>query len=166
MRPRRLPAFSYVGCQRYFLTLCAFERRRHFVLADAIAAIHAEFLRTSADCWFEILAYCFMPDHVHLLVEGMSDRSDLTAFVPTAKQRAAHVARQSIHGRLWQAGYFERVLRDDDDTINVARYVVQNPVRAGLVRSPGEYLFLGSSILSKEDLIGSCVWTPRMRGGP
>jgi hypothetical protein len=52
-------------------------------------------------------------------------------------------------------------LRADDDTFNVARYVVQNPVRAGLVQSPEQYPFMGSSILSREQLIESCMWKPR-----
>jgi hypothetical protein len=65
-----------------------------------------------------------------------------------------------IRGRLWQAGYFDRVLREDDSTFAVARYIVQNPVRAGLVRSPVEYPFCGSSIWSKEELIESTMWRP------
>ena len=43
--------------------------------------------------------------------------------------------------RLWQDGFFDRVLRPDDDTMAIARYMVQNPVRAGLVSQPEEHPF-------------------------
>jgi putative transposase len=163
MRPRRLAGYSYTGPQRYFLTLCTFERRHHFVSHAAVEPVHEQFVRTAQEFEFAILAYCFMPDHLHLLVEGVGRNSNLQPFVALAKQRAAFLTRGVLLPRLWQPGYFERVVRDDDDTFNVARYVVQNPVRAGLVRSPGEYLFTGSSILTKEQLIGSCVWNSRRR---
>ena len=102
-----------------------------------------------------------MPDHLHVLAEGLAEGSRLRPFVALAKQRAAFLMRSQRPGRLWQKGYFERVLRDGDDTFNVARYIVQNPVRAGLVRSPDVYPFTGgSSILTKEQLIGSCIWNP------
>src|SRR5688500_3528625 len=159
MRPHRLRDFPYIGIQRYFLTICAFSRRRHFVNPALVEAVHAQFLRTSIESEFAVLAYCFMPDHVHLLVEGLCETSDLATFVATAKQRAAYAARAFVQGRLWQEGYFERVLRDEDDSFNVARYVINNPVRAGLVASPHEYPFLGSSVLTKDDLIGSCAWS-------
>ena len=77
-----------------------------------------------------------MPDHLHLLVEGTAERSNLPPFVALAKQRAAFVVRRALRRRLWQPGYFERVLRDGDDSFAVARYIVQNPVRAGLIGSP------------------------------
>jgi len=128
-----------------------------------VSSVYEQFARTATQFEFAILAYCFMPDHLHLLSEGVGETSDLPAFVALAKQRAAFVTRVTLATRLWQTGYFERVLRDDDDTFNVARYVVQNPLRAGLVQSPGDYPFMGSSILTREQLIGSCMWKPRER---
>jgi putative transposase len=163
MRPRRLDHHLYIGPQQYFLTICTFERRSHFVETATVTLVHDQFLRTAADFEFAILAYCYMPDHVHLLVEGTAQQSHLPSFVSLAKQRAAFLVKRTLQLRLWQQGYFERVLRDDDDAFNVARYVIQNPVRAGLVQSPGQYPFIGSSILTKEQLIGSCAWNPRER---
>lgn len=43
--------------------------------------------------------------------------------------------------RLWQPGFHDRVLRAEDDLVAVARYVVANPIRAGLSRSFGGYPF-------------------------
>jgi putative transposase len=152
---------SYVGHQRYFLTLCTFERRRHFTSHDVVLAVRSQFVRPDAERAFAVLAYCFMPDHLHLLVEGASPTADLVVFVSTFKQCAAYAVRDWIRGRLWQRGYFDRILRAGDDAVDVARYIVANPVRAGLVQSPADYPFLGSDILSIDQLVGTVQWKPR-----
>ena len=95
-----------------------------------------QFRRTAAIEQFEILAYCLMPDHAHLLVEGMSATSDLRRFAKMAKQRSGGVHRRRCGQRLWQEGYFERVLRDRDDVRSIARYIIENPLRAGLSNYP------------------------------
>ena len=51
-----------------------------------------------------------------------------------------HIGRTHTK-RLWQPDYFERVLRDDESTIVVARYILENPIRAGLAKGIGEYPF-------------------------
>jgi putative transposase len=160
MRPPRLAGFDYVGCHRYFLTVCTFQRTALFTTQDLVAAVWLQFLRTGDEHHFALIAYCFMPDHLHVLAEATSDTADFRRFVAEAKQRGAHAARRWMRGRLWQPGYFDRVLRDDDNSYDVARYIVQNPVRAGLAGSPGEYPFLGSSIFSTNDLIASVQWKP------
>ena len=160
MRPRRLEHHEYRGPQQYFLTICTFQRFHHFTDGALVADVHALFLRTAIENRFAILAYCYMPDHLNLLVEGLSDAANLRSFVSLAKQHSGFATRHRVTPRLWQKGYFERVLRDDDDSFNVARYVVQNPVRAGLVRSSDDYPFTGSTILTKEQLIESCMWNP------
>jgi putative transposase len=163
VRPRRLDHHSYSGPQQYFLTICTYQRLRHFVDGALVADVHDRFLRTAVENEFAILAYCYMPDHLHLLAEGLSDEANLRSFVSLAKQHSAFCTRHRVKPRLWQKGYFERVLREEDDLFNVARYVVQNPVRAGLVRFPDDYAFIGSTILTKEQLTESCMWNPERR---
>lgn len=82
-----------------------------------------------------------MPDHVHLLVEGLSDASDLQRFVRDWKQRAANQFSRELRGRLWQVGFFDHVLRSDESTERHALYIAGNPVRAGLANVIGEYPF-------------------------
>ena len=135
-RPSRLHGFDYLGLHRYSLT---------FVLT--------EFVRTARIEEFAIIAYCFMPDHVHLLVEALSETSDGRRFIIRSKQRSAHAYAAQFKARLWQPNGFEHVLRDDEKTRVVARYILENPVRAGLVPSPLDYPFLGSEIYTVRDLI-------------
>ena len=57
-----------------------------------------------------------MPDHVHLLVEGLTDDADVRAFVAAAKQKSGFDFSVRDGRRLWQKGYYERVLRDEEES--------------------------------------------------
>ena len=94
-----------------------------------------------------------MPDHLHLLVEGQSDDADLVEFARDIKQRIAYHCLPRRRGSIWQKGYYERVLRDDEGTLTVARYILANPVRAGIVREMRDYRFSGSAVWSWEQLL-------------
>jgi putative transposase len=104
-----------------------------------------QILRTACECHFNVNVHCFMPDHVHLLVEGRGEQADACRFVHQAKQRSGYLFAQRYHTRLWQPSFYDHVLRDDEAALSVARYIVENPVRAELVESPTEYPFLGAS---------------------
>jgi putative transposase len=156
-RPRRLDTFDYIGQQRYFLTFCCRDRVAVFTDRQVSEQTLTQFQRTSALECFAILAYCLMPDHVHLLVEGVSLNSDFKRFAKMAKQRSGGLYARTRHQRLWQAGYYERVLREEDDARDLARYIVNNPLRAGLVESPSDYPFVGSDVWSLADLLESIV---------
>ena len=53
---------------------------------------------------------------------------------------------------LWQEGYYDRVLRPEESEAMVARYIIENPVRAGLVTRPSDYPFVGSDEWSLEEI--------------
>jgi REP-associated tyrosine transposase len=151
-RPKRLPNHSYVGKAQYFLTLCVRHRRPVFKNGGDVVAVWAQIQRTAHEESFEVLAYCFVPDHLHLLVEGIHEDSNLRRFVKMSKQRSGHEYRRRCGYRLWQEGYFDRVLRDDADARIYASYIVTNPVRAGLVASAAEYEFVGTTRWTIEEL--------------
>lgn len=151
-RPPRLQGFDYRGPYRYLLTFCTFGRRRYLEIPDIAAMVTRQILRTSRHEGFAVLAYCLMPDHVHLLVEGRTLHADLRRFVKRVKQSSGQIFAATSGGRLWDEGYRDRVLRKDTDVREVARYIVWNPVRAGLTSSPGEYPYVGSPLLSIDEL--------------
>ena len=152
-RPPRVPGFPYTGPYRYFLTFCTRDRTRVFTSREAVGSALEQIRRTAAAERFAIIAYCFMPDHVHLLVEGTHGDSDLRRFAKLAKQRSGAAHAQATGERLWQEGYYEHVLRVEENTRGVARYLLENPVRAGLVASPCDYPFLGSELWSLTEIL-------------
>ena len=94
---------------------------------------------------FAVPAYVLMPDHIHILAEAESERSDFAAFVRRFKQMTGFVHRRETGQPLWQPGYHERVLRNDEATEAIVRYILENPIRAGLSAELGEYPFAGSA---------------------
>ena len=93
---------------------------------------------------FTVWAYCFMPDHVHLLVEGRTDHSDMKKFVTLFKKRSGYWFKRAYDEKLWEPNYYEHVLRGNEATIAVARYIFRNPVRKGLVEDYIRYPYSGS----------------------
>ena len=152
-RSLRLPGFDYLGCHRYFLTYGTFARARHFVGRENVGLVSTQFLRAAAEQRFEILTYCFMPDHVHLLVEARDDGADGKAFIARSKQYSGFHFKARTGNRLWQRDSFERVLRDTEGSLAVSRYILASPVRAGLVARPLDYPFSGSFAWDRQALL-------------
>ncbi len=160
-RPPRIPGFDYIGCHAYFLTICAENRERFFVSHERGEAVCVELLRTAANYRCAVIAYCLMPDHLHALIEGVAEDSDFRKFVAMFKQRTSFVHCQRCEKRLWQEGYYEHVLRDEDPPIGVAAYILHNPIRAGLSTTLEEYPFLGSDRYTLEQLSEAIQFDPR-----
>ena len=146
---------SYVGLQRYSVTLCTAFRKPIF--ADLVIGKEAasQILQAALELQFDLIAYCVMPDHVHLLPAARSESSDLTLFVKHAKQATGFHYRQSTGRSLWQPGYHDRILRDDEATLTVAKYILENPVRAGLTSALGEWPLAGSSVYTWPELFSA-----------
>jgi REP-associated tyrosine transposase len=164
-RPR-LETFDYIGRYRYFLTFCTRKRCVVFTSAEVVALVLDEILHAAGLHDFSIPAYVFMPDHVHLLVEGLSDSADLKAFVKLAKQRSGYLYSRKHGHALWQPSYYDHVLRDDEASLPVMWYIMSNPVRDGLVSRCEDYPFLGSTTHSVSEILEACadqpwvLWTP------
>ncbi|MFN7914929.1 MAG: transposase [Vicinamibacterales bacterium] len=159
-RPQRLPAFDYRGFRQYFLTFCTSGRRHYFEDAEVVSSTLAQILRVSRQQRFAVIAYCFMPDHLHLLVEGTAEDADVRSFIKLAKQCAGYQFKRERGQPLWQRYAYEHVVRSTEATIGIARYIVENPVRAGLVTSPGQYEFVGCPAYSWEALMDAVAVKP------
>ena len=83
-----------------------------------------------------LLAWVLMPDHVHVLLQ-LGERDPLWRVVSRVKARLTLAIRCDLGGRkrIWQAGYHDRALRTERQVLGAARYIVGNPVRAGLASS-------------------------------
>ena len=85
-----------------------------------------------------------MPDHLHLLVTATSEQSDFCELVRRFKQVSGFHYKKSTGRPLWQPGYHERILRDDEATEAVVQGYLENPIRGGLSQELGKYPFAGS----------------------
>src|SRR5579864_9548671 len=87
----RLPAENYRGRKLYFLTLCFYQRRPYSSNQRLAKWLIFSLRKNSANCEFAIHAYCLMPDHLHALAEGLSERSNFIKFIESLKQETAIV---------------------------------------------------------------------------
>jgi putative transposase len=153
LHPPRLAGFDYRGEHRYFLTFCTFYRRPLFNAPERVDLARTQILRSATNERFELTAYCFMPDHLHLLATGSDPTSDCRRFITRAKQFSGYHYQQAFNERLWQRYGYEHVLRSDEKTFRIARYILENPIRAGLVGSVHEYPYLGSRCYTVDQIL-------------
>jgi putative transposase len=151
MLPHRAPApghkalrrhrFSVSG-QVYLITTVTHGRRR--VFADWETGCIAARKVADATLWRDsrVLCWVLMPDHLHAVVE-LGPSESLSRLMKRVKSVIASTLRgeAALRPRIWAAAFHDRALRHEDDLEDVARYVVLNPVRAGLVRRVWDYPF-------------------------
>ena len=98
-----------------------------------------ELRRTQSEGFVKSLAWVVMPDHFHWLIELQN--ASLATIMQRTKSRSGRVINAACerNDHFWQQGYHDRAIRYDEDLASVARYVVANPLRAGLVKRLGDY---------------------------
>jgi putative transposase len=112
---------------------------------DRIAQIVANSILYHDGDWFDILAYCIMPNHVHLVLisyEG-SDTTDysLTKIMHNIKRNSANHANKILGrtGAFWQHENYDHFARDEAELDRIIKYVLYNPVKANLVKEQTEW---------------------------
>ena len=148
-RPR-LPDFDYVGARAYHVVIAT--REREPILVNRVASRVVGVLAATADSTaFELLAFTVMPDHVHILAVGTSDHSSLRRFTQRFKQVTSYEWIRTHGKRMWQPSFYDRTLRRDEDARAVARYILENPVRAQLMRPDERWPFSGGTMVAEAD---------------
>ena len=131
----------------YLLTTKTFQRRPLFldVLLGRMV-VHAMRFQ-EAENRVESLAFVLMPDHLHWLV-ALQDQLSLSEVMKSVKnyssRKIGNFLRESGEvgdTQVWQDGYHDHAVREDEELVHIARYIVANPLRAGLVERIGDYPF-------------------------
>jgi putative transposase len=148
----RLKDFSYKGFWRYFVTIATFGSRPYFEDGRYVESCVVLLKELSVSYNFGMLAYCFMPDHLHLLIEGKEENSDFRGFISMFKQKTNFHFKKIEGNPLWQKDYYEHVLRRDEDAIQVVKYILNNPVRKGIVADYKDYPFIGSLVYDLREI--------------
>jgi len=128
--------FSEAG-RLYFITFVTKDRKplfENFLCARKTICI------LNTETGVESLAFVLMPDHVHWLI-GLTRDLTLKRVVKSVKGRSAQEVNRVLNrtGPVWQPGYYDHALRRQEDVIEIARYIVGNPLRAGFVTRLGDY---------------------------
>ena len=126
--------------QPYLVTFTTRGRRPFFIdLWTCRAAVRA-FTHARVMGHARLVCWVLMPDHAHLLLIP-GDDGTLASVVQRIKATVTRNIRELYNapGFAWAAGFHDRAIRSDESVRAVARYVIANPVRAGLVDDVGQY---------------------------
>ena len=123
----------------YLLTSVTHDRKPIFSDWKLGRLVVNEFRRAQDQKMAGSLAWVVMPDHFHWLIE-LRD-SDLSNLMRQVKTRSAFAITNSVgkQFQVWQKGYHDRALREENDILHAARYIIANPLRAGLAKRYGDY---------------------------
>ena len=145
-RPR-LAEFDYNGRYAYHLVVNTNHRTR--ALRGSVAAAVVEDLsRAAVRTSFELLAFCVMPDHVHILVLGAHDDANAVSFVQRFKQLTGFRFSKTHPKPFWQQSFYDHAVRREEDLLAIARYIFDNPAEAGLIAAGDKWAFHGGSLFA------------------
>jgi len=117
---------------------CLDSGQGHCYLRDSrVARMVAEALRHFHGQRYRLLAWCVMPNHVHILFSPLREHT-LDAILHSWKSYSAHQANTLLArtGPFWQREYFDHLVRNESSLRKITQYIRDNPKRAGLVNWP------------------------------
>ncbi len=131
-RGNRLPRGLYPAGRPIHATLCTADDGGPFALPRLAEPVYAALSEHPST-----LAACLMPDHLHWLLD---DAARVMETIQAFKSYSTRLARRTgYRGPLWQRSFWDHVVRRRESLEAVVDYLLDNPVRAGLVRSREEY---------------------------
>ena len=158
-KPHRLPLQSYAATDcDYFFTICARHRGRPFVNPGLARGIINSLLWRRQQHRWTLSCYCLMPDHLHFILRLPDEAAHPSAMEGTGERMQTvldqvgqfkRYATTKIWwkgagtGRLWQRSSYDRVIHRWEAFEDAAFYVLQNPVRKGLVADWQDYPHAG-----------------------
>ncbi len=148
-KTNRLDLLFYRGIRAYFVTICTKDQQKVFTNKKTVG----KHIRILSECCekekFSVWAYCFMPDHIHLLLTA-KENSELIKLVTAYKRLSGYEYKKKTGKNLWQKSFYDHILRKEENITQVVRYILENPVRKNLVENFREYPFSGSLEFGKD----------------
>ena len=141
----RLQGFNYADSDHaYFVTICAADRATPFKRTDMAQTVVDSLMWLRQHRGVSIYAYCLMPDHLHLLLQLPARSAPLGTIVGSMKSFTTHESwKLGRRGTLWQERFYDHIVRKSEDGERIALYILENPVRKGLVVDADEWKWSG-----------------------
>jgi len=135
----RIGRYSAPGLA-YHVTLSTRDRQPVFECFDAARVLIRSMRFADQAGWCSTYAFVVMPDHAHWLF-ALGPKRSLSEVVQSVKKYTSRqmARRRLTDGPVWEVGFFDHAVRADEDLVIVSRYIVANPLRAGLCREIGDY---------------------------
>jgi len=130
----------------FFITTCTEDRMNILANPEVAAILVEEWKTTHARHRWHIGRYVIMPNHVHFFCTPENEADDLSVFMKFWKEWTSKKIKKTcniIEGSVWQKEFFDHLLRSEESYAEKWDYVLNNPVRAGLVKEVGEWPWQG-----------------------
>jgi putative transposase len=122
--------------QIYLITVCCKNRQKIFLDDSAAHALSSTLHNVLKEKGSKILAWVVMPAHMHFALQLVEDETLGKTMNPINSCSAIAVNKAlNRHSPLWQGAYHDHALRDEDQLFTAIRYLISNPIRAGLVEN-------------------------------
>ncbi len=88
------------------------------------------------------IAWVLMPEHLHWLMQ-IGETQELSKVVKLFKARSARQINRTLQrkGSVWQRAYYDHAIRKEENIHEIAKYIIANPLRRGLVSGIEKYSF-------------------------
>jgi putative transposase len=105
-----------------------------------ILLVTLEYFKITLD--YHLYGFCIMPTHLHLVIHplGVYNFSYIMKMIKGSFARKLNKINGKV-GKIWQKEFYDECIRDNLHLLRVLEYMHNNPLKAGLVTSPEEYLF-------------------------
>jgi len=142
----RLDPEIYRGEQIVSFTLCIRNNTDLFTTKNVFLTFEKMLLAELKNFNCSAFVYLFMPDHVHLTLAGNDSSSNIKKCLDMFKQKTGFWLSQNNPDIKWQKDYYDHILRSKENLDVHIKYILNNPVRAGLVEYWKQYPFKGSTV--------------------
>ncbi len=142
---QRLDPELYQDANRVtFITIRAYRNQSPFV-RDDLNELIVDILRVEQErqqC--AVFTYCLMSDHLHFLGSPRKEGVSVLTFTDQFKGKATNLSwTVGWRGKLWQPRYYDHIVRAEEDLRAIAKYILNNPVRKGLVERAEDWRWSG-----------------------
>ncbi|MGV3616641.1 MAG: transposase [Fimbriimonas sp.] len=157
-RKHRLPAAAYRGRKTVSFTACVEGRRPLFQDPEVVDAMVGLLAKWSVEAQCLVPIYCFMPDHLHTLIQGTEESSLPKRAMDEFKAGAGLWLARHRPAFSLQKDYHDHLIRSSVDWRRHAFYILNNPVRKGLTEDGYAYPFTGSIGYDLVEMLHEISW--------
>jgi REP element-mobilizing transposase RayT len=143
-KKHRLPKPFYKGKISVAFTLCLKDSDVALNKPEIVDIFTDMLSRAARKASCMVPVYCYMPNHQHIIVSGIESDSDVLKTIVSYKQKTGYWMSKHKPETRWQKDYYDHVIRKDENLSTQVKYILDNPVRGGMVSSWRDYPYKGS----------------------
>ena len=142
----RLDADIYKGEKPIAFTLSIKDKNHFFINKARFKTFEKILIDELKNFNCSAYIYLFMTDHIHMLLSGNDSEANIKRCLEMFKQKTGYFLSKNYPDIKWQKDYYDHILRSKENLDIHIKYVLNNPVRAGIVEFWKQYKYKGSTV--------------------